>query len=152
MNRESAKSWFETGDYPTQAQFAQLFEWLLFKDEGIAMADVAGLVAALAGKVDIASFNALTARLVPTVLNITANATFNLPMGLGLAEIGFLATSTMTIRIGTTNGGQEIMEDVELSAGSYLEYQTPMAYANGADLPIYINGVTGNLKVIIFKK
>lgn len=42
-NKENAKQWFETGDYPTQVQFAQVFDWLRWKDEGISIADVANL-------------------------------------------------------------------------------------------------------------
>lgn len=43
-NKDTSKQWFETGDYPTQAQFAQVFEWLRWKDEQLAIADVIGLV------------------------------------------------------------------------------------------------------------
>lgn len=46
-NKELSKQWFETGDYPTQAQFAQVFEWLRWKDEGISIADVAMLQSVL---------------------------------------------------------------------------------------------------------
>ncbi|HEY9534105.1 MAG TPA: hypothetical protein VIQ77_06190 [Mucilaginibacter sp.] len=42
-NKDTSKQWFEMGDYPTQAQFAQVFDWLRWKDEGISIADVANL-------------------------------------------------------------------------------------------------------------
>jgi hypothetical protein len=45
----TVKQWFQTGDYPTQAQFYQLFEFIRFKDEAVAVADVAGLVDLLNG-------------------------------------------------------------------------------------------------------
>ena len=48
-NKDNAKQWFETGDYPTQAQFAQVFEWLRWKDESVAIIDVAGLTDILNG-------------------------------------------------------------------------------------------------------
>lgn len=41
--KEDAKQWFETGDYPTQAQFAQVFEWLRWKDEQQAISTITGL-------------------------------------------------------------------------------------------------------------
>lgn len=40
---DNAKPWFETGDFPTQAQFYQLFEWLRWKDEAILISEVFGL-------------------------------------------------------------------------------------------------------------
>lgn len=40
---EQAKPWFETGDYPTEQQFYQVFDWLRWKDEGIGINDVANL-------------------------------------------------------------------------------------------------------------
>lgn len=43
VNKETSKQWFETGDFPTQAQFYQVFDWLRWKDEGISVADVANL-------------------------------------------------------------------------------------------------------------
>lgn len=42
-NKDTSKQWFETGDYPTQSQFYQVFDWLRWKDEGITIADVAAL-------------------------------------------------------------------------------------------------------------
>lgn len=42
-NKDTSKQWFETGDYPTQAQFYQVFDWLRWKDEGITITDVAAL-------------------------------------------------------------------------------------------------------------
>ncbi len=41
--KEDAKQWFETGDYPTQAQFAQVFDWLRWKDEQQAISTIIGL-------------------------------------------------------------------------------------------------------------
>lgn len=40
---DNVKPWFETGDFPTQAQFYQLFEWLRWKDEAIQINEVFGL-------------------------------------------------------------------------------------------------------------
>lgn len=42
-NKDNAKQWFQTGDYPTQEQFYQVFDWVRWKDEGISIADIANL-------------------------------------------------------------------------------------------------------------
>ncbi len=42
-NKDTSKLWFETGDFPTEAQFAQVFEWLRWKDESLAISDMPGL-------------------------------------------------------------------------------------------------------------
>jgi hypothetical protein len=42
-NKDTSKQWFETNDTPSEAQFAQVFDWLRWKDEPITMADIAGL-------------------------------------------------------------------------------------------------------------
>ena len=41
--QDSTKPWFETGDYPTQEQFYQMFDWLRWKDEAIAIGDITNL-------------------------------------------------------------------------------------------------------------
>ena len=46
-NKDTSKQWFETGDFPTQVQFAQVFEWLRWKDEALGIGDITGLTAAL---------------------------------------------------------------------------------------------------------
>ena len=48
-NSDNSKQWFETGDYPTQAQFAQVFDWLRWKDEQVVITDITGLQTILNG-------------------------------------------------------------------------------------------------------
>lgn len=40
---DDIKPWFETGDYPTQAQFYAMFDKLRWKDEAIAISEVTNL-------------------------------------------------------------------------------------------------------------
>lgn len=47
------KTFFETGDKPTQQQFWDFLDSYIHKDDGIAISDVSGLVTALNNKVDI---------------------------------------------------------------------------------------------------
>lgn len=46
-NIDTVKTWFETGDYPTQAQFEQFFEWIRWKDDLIEINEVRDLVESL---------------------------------------------------------------------------------------------------------
>ena len=46
-NKDSSKQWFLTGFYPTQSQFAQVFEWLRWKDEKLDMDNITGLTDAI---------------------------------------------------------------------------------------------------------
>lgn len=39
-NKDTAKTYFNTGDFPTESQFAQVFEWLRWKDELIGYDDL----------------------------------------------------------------------------------------------------------------
>jgi len=41
--KDTSKQWFLTGYYPTQAQFAQVFDWLRWKDEPLEISEVNGL-------------------------------------------------------------------------------------------------------------
>lgn len=41
--KDNSKPWFETGDYPDQSQFYQLFDYLRWKDEPIQINEVEGL-------------------------------------------------------------------------------------------------------------
>lgn len=44
---DNVKPWFETGDFPTQAQFYQMFEWLRWRDQPLAIADITNLTSIL---------------------------------------------------------------------------------------------------------
>ena len=48
-NKDTAKLWFQTHDYPTQAEFYQLFEWLRWTDVPLNIAEVSGLTEILNG-------------------------------------------------------------------------------------------------------
>lgn len=41
--KDNLKQWFTTGSYPTEAQFAQMFDWLRMQDQQLAIADITGL-------------------------------------------------------------------------------------------------------------
>lgn len=45
--KDNAKNWFQEGDYPTEGQFSQTFDWLRWRDQGVPIEDVIGLADAL---------------------------------------------------------------------------------------------------------
>lgn len=150
--KADVKNWFKRGLKPLEAQFHEFFDSIFWKTDGIEIANVNGLSDQLAGKADLNALNNVLARLVPAIITPSANTSWTLPIGLSVAAIGFVTTDNMTIRIGTTNGGDEVMEDTDFTTGTYLEFQTPNLYANGAVVPIYFSGITAETKIIIYKK
>lgn len=57
----------------------------------------------------------------------------------------------MTLKIGTTNGGEEVLVSVDVLAGKWYSVSYDII-ADGADISIYINGITANCVIIIYKK
>lgn len=57
--KDDFKQFFETGDKPTQAQFASLFEKLRWKDENLEIENVNNLMQILLGKADDATLQQL---------------------------------------------------------------------------------------------
>ena len=108
-NKDTSKQWFETGDFPTQAQFAQVFEWLRWKDEQLAMADVVGLIAYLSSVIP------------PIEISINASGSYTIPAGYAIYKLyakTILADSTLVI--GTEEFGDDILAVVDLIAAITL--------------------------------
>jgi hypothetical protein len=63
----TVKQWFQTGDFPTEAQFAQLFDYLRFKDQKVAVADVDGLVDLINGNEPLIKITATGAAIPQTI-------------------------------------------------------------------------------------
>ena len=106
-NKDTSKLWFETGDYPTQTQFAQVFDWLRWKDELIGSGDLTPELLAL-----INSFGR-TVQLPAGVFTYNAAAgTLIEKFFIGdRPQFHTAAVITYTIRIGLTPGGNELLDD-----------------------------------------
>lgn len=104
--KDDVKQWFETGDYPTQAQFWQKFEWLRWKDEKIAFEDLDDdlkeLILAIPG----------------TILLEYSVRVWKAKAGTMLEKFfigqwpGLGGATVYTVNIGTTPGGYELFQDV----------------------------------------
>jgi hypothetical protein len=100
-NKDTSKQWFNTGDYPTEAQFAQVFEWLRWKDEALATGDVTGLDMALQQL----QTNITNASGAPTAVTIPANGTMEVGLPLGKLTDNFvlLSPTSQTVTIQPRN-------------------------------------------------
>jgi hypothetical protein len=100
---DTVKSWFQTGDFPTESQFYQKFSWLRWKDEKIGIPDLADEVIA-----------AINTGGIPVVTLQPGTLQWAAPAGTMLR--GFLIKDSAAgqdvtaVRIGTTLGGNEIYE------------------------------------------
>lgn len=74
---DTVKAWFQQGDYPTENQFYQFFEKIWFKDEQLAISDVAGLQNVL---------NSLAAPVEAFTAN-GADIPYNIPVGYLLEKV-----------------------------------------------------------------
>lgn len=142
-NKDTAKQWFERGDKPTQAQFAQVFDWLRWKDEVI-------IVASDDNKLDKAVFDAFEQGL--KVDFPTGDGSFILDANYLLEKVIVLPpVDAPIVSIGDTDGGQEIAPETPVSAltGGVIEVNV---FANGVARTIYLNGIPVNTKIIFIKR
>lgn len=146
-NRDTAKTWFETGDKPTQAQFATLFDWLLFIDEGIAIINVAGLTEALQGKMAKAEFDGYEQG---ERIEYNASGNYNLVQGSLLEKIILLPGADAEISIGTGLGTDDLMPAIPVTAAEGMVVSLDI-YAKTAKT-IYINGLPAGSAVVFLKR
>lgn len=148
-NKDTAKTWFEKGDKPTQAQFAQVFEWLRWKDEALDIATDAALIAALNLKNDKAVFDAFEQGQLVSFPD--GDGSFAIGANYLLEKVIVLPPIDATVKIGDTDGGDELCPEVEITSanGGVIEVN---AFANGAVRTIYLSGIPVNTKIIFIKR
>ena len=81
----------------------------------------------------------------PEIINLAGAATFDVPAGKLLEHIAIITTSTNTIKIGTTAGGNEIDEESVASGApyvssiaSYFETLTTIHFTGNGTIKIYL--------------
>lgn len=149
-NIDSAKQWFQTGDFPTQAQFYQVFEWLRWKDEQISVGDIAGLTALVQGKADQAALNALADAINREALLQSNDFTFSLMANKRLQTIIIIPSADYTLKIGLTDGGEEVMVATPLIQDEVFILDCAVYAVN--NLPIYFRGITAQTQIFIYKR
>lgn len=116
-NREDAKKWFETGDYPTQAQFAQVLDWIRFKQDPIGVDDITNLITILQGKASQAALDALADAINREAHQPSSDFEWPLMANKRLSSLIFVASVNMTVKAGTVPGGNNVMIETDLVAG-----------------------------------
>lgn len=144
--KDSVKPWFETGDYPTQAQFYQAFDWLRWKDELLAITNITGLQTILNSVATLANVKSLYI----DQITLNADGTYAMPKGTIITGIIVDVASDFTLNIGKTPGGVEIGDALEIG-GSDPEAITLMIEAIRNARTIYFGGITQTTKIIIIK-
>lgn len=139
-NKDTAKQWFQTGDKPTQAQFEQLFDWLRWGDQAIAMADITGLVTALLTKLNVADWEG-------TLIAYNGPATYTIPAGYLLEKIIVYYGDAGAIQISTVNmGDTDEYEQEEVAAGWNRPMQLDIFAEANTD--VYIDGIPAGSKIV----
>jgi hypothetical protein len=114
------KSYFETGKFPTQEQFADLIDSVRHVQAAVAMSDVSGLTAALNGLVAIAQLPTLLEAFkvrAPITGTGIANSTVQVPADMLIREIIVFTdtAATLTLRL---NADVDKDQDISVVAGS----------------------------------
>lgn len=143
-NRDTVKQWFLSKKKPTQAQFHQLFDWLFFKEESIAIANVTGLQDIL---------NSLDIPVKQTKTFPFADAagtkTFVIPAGYVVRNAVFESASNQLVRIGDTANGEELLTDLDVVTGQPMDTSMSVCSTRAAARTIYVNSSVGDITVTI---
>lgn len=144
-NKDTVKPWFETGDYPTQAQFWQWMDWLRWKDEPLQIDDVQGLAGLVNSIITLAAVKVNYVQL----LTLITDGLFIMPNGLIITGIIVDASNDFVLNIGATPGGNDIVDSLPITGGKQ-EPITLMIYAK-AEKTIYFSGINAPTDFIILK-
>lgn len=142
---DNVKKWFKTGDYPTQAQFYQKFEWLRWKDEEIKMNEVEGLIDVLNTVISLDNIRGLFS----DSFYLESDGTYLLPGGTIITGIVIDPAVTSEISIGSTQGGGEYMAAIPLQANTFNSISTIIP-ARTEQL-VHFSGIISPTLIIILK-
>jgi hypothetical protein len=115
-SRSTLKTYFETQDQPTQAQFWDWLDSYVHKNDLIPVENVQGLQELLAGN-------------GPIEVTVSGSATYQLQAGVLLQNVVFQADGSGPLKIGTTVGGGQIIDTTVDDGNNVISVQY---YANGA--------------------
>lgn len=143
--KDTVKPWFVTGAYPTQSQFYQWMDSILWTDDAIAIAKITGLQTLLNTIITLAQVQALYRE----VINLISDGIYIMAPGLIITGIVIDSPVDITLRIGTTLGGNDILDDLAITGGT-PEPITLTAYAK-TEKTIYFSGIAASTDIIILK-
>lgn len=130
--RTTLKSWFETGDYPTQQQFADWIDSFWHKQEAINGDNVFIGGQSLADFLNLYFYDA-----VPQVQSFASSTgTYEVASKRTVQRICLLSDTTQTIKIGTTAGAEDVAV-VDLVAGQL--YWVALPWVNQSNMPAMLH-------------
>lgn len=139
-------SWFSTGKKPLGTQFEDVLTLLFKKDEdSLPISKVTNLQSVLNGKAnqsDVDAINNQTKVIEPGTLS------WLVPAGTLIEKFLIIAPTTITFKVGTTNGGNEVIEDFEVV--NWSVYTKDIYFP--AATTIYFGGVAEDTEIKIFKR
>ncbi|MBN8834556.1 MAG: hypothetical protein ABS68_00320 [Niastella sp. SCN 39-18] len=140
---DDVKPWFETGDYPTQAQFYSFFSKLRWKDEPLAIGDISGLTQIL---------NELSQPIETFTTSAAVDFEYSLPVNFLLSDIIIKAPTTCVVAVtASTIAGEEFSIadlDVDADKGALVEVGILSYVAH----QIKITGLPAGTSIKIIKK
>lgn len=144
-NIDTVNQWFETGDYPTEAQFRQKHAWLRWKDELLQITDVQGLQGFVNSIITLAAVKVNYVQLFA----LPADGFFVMPINMIISGLIVDAPEDTALSIGTTPGGNDIVDAMEIIGGT-PEPVTLLLYAKNEKY-LYFSGITALTNFIILK-
>ena len=145
QNRNTIKQWFETGDYPTQQQFWDFIESVLFPGE-VGVNDINGLQGLLQNKGDKAELDSFQQG---DRITFNADGFYDIPARYSLDKLIIEPTALINLKVGDTNGGQEIYP--QQAVGVDGEQIVIHKYTKTGKR-IYISGITATTDIIFLKR
>lgn len=135
------KSWFENGDRPTGDQFASLIDSFRHMNTKIGLADLdTGLQNTI---------NNIPAQPASNVIVLPAGATQWAATPCLVEILTIDDNSNPVISIGSTPGGSQYAEALQLEAGEFVLQKTIRIKSN---LTVYFTGTTENTIITIYKR
>jgi hypothetical protein len=131
--------WFETGDFPTEAQFLTFFNSIRWNDEMIPVSSVTGLVDIL---------NTLPRPKI--VAQLSAAGVVAIPVTTEVYKITFKSNVlTQTISYGVTTSADDIEPGIEVLQGITARAEQTFEVTGGGQ--IHFAGITGLTTITIFQ-
>lgn len=146
-NIDSVKPWFETGDFPTQAQFYQWMDWLRWKDETIAFSDLSPALQ------DIINGMATTEMIRPEYLELNAGTTNQFLMNAEYKLVSIAINNHSLIDmvlVFTKDSNNDEVLTVEIAAGATSDNFVNQTF--WTEELINIAGITGDVALLIDRK
>lgn len=142
---EILKTFFETGDYPTESQFADLIDSFIHKDEQLQIGNIEGLLTALQNKADVSQLQSAAAY---EILQPGATS-YNVQAGILVEAIVIYPGPTIDFSAGTTLGGNDIVESYP-TGGEAAIFRIDRFFNNTGT--IHFSGININTQIKILKR